>query len=70
MSELREKHWAVISERGAEASGLAYAEARELVQQLVAEGLHGLAIITASAANRVGRLRNADVGLQIGVGKK
>ncbi|MEA2203944.1 MAG: hypothetical protein QOE77_720 [Blastocatellia bacterium] len=70
MSELREKHWAVISERGAEASGLAYAEARELVQQLVAEGLHGLAIITASAANRVGRLRSADVGLQIGVGKK
>jgi hypothetical protein len=70
MSELREKHWAVISERGAEASGLTYTEARELVQQLIADGLHGLAIITANAANRVSRLRNADVGLQIGNEKK
>jgi len=84
MSELREKHWAVISERGAEASELTYGEARELVRQLVADGLHGLAIITATAANRVsqrktpnqalseppGRLRSADFGLQIGDEKK
>ena len=59
MSELREKHWAVISERGAEASGLTYREARELVRQLVAEGLHGLAIITATAANRVSQRKTA-----------
>ena len=57
MSELREKHWAVISERGAEASGLTYAEARELVRQLLAEGMHGLAIITATAANRISQTK-------------
>jgi hypothetical protein len=59
MGELREKHWAVVSERGAEASGLTYAEASELVRQLVAEGLHGLAIITATAANRVSKRKKA-----------
>lgn len=53
MSELAEKLWAVISERGSEASSLTYTEAHRLVQQLVAEGLHGLSIITDEAANRI-----------------
>lgn len=59
MSELAEKRWAVISERGAEESGLTYAEAHELVRRLVAEGLHGLSIITAEAAHRIARRKSA-----------
>ena len=58
MSELTEKRWAVISERGAEASSLTYAEARRLVRRLGDEGLHGLSIITAEAANRVRKVKS------------
>jgi hypothetical protein len=58
MSELNEKRWAVISERGAEASSLTYQEARRLVRQLVGEGLHGLSIITAEAANRIRKVKS------------
>ncbi|HEY3027579.1 MAG TPA: hypothetical protein VGJ55_15620 [Pyrinomonadaceae bacterium] len=53
MSELAEKRWAVISERGCEASSLTYAAAHGLVRRLVAEGLHGISIITDEAANRI-----------------
>ena len=59
MSELGEKCWAVISERGAEESGLTYAEAHQLVRRLVAEGLHGLSIITTEAAHRIARRKSA-----------
>ena len=55
MSELTEQRWAVVSERGAEASSLTYQEARRLVRQLADEGLHGLSIITAAAANRISK---------------
>jgi hypothetical protein len=53
MSDLSEKRWAVISERGCEASNLTYAAAHGLVRRLVAEGLHGISIITDEAANRI-----------------
>ena len=58
MSELSDKRWAVISERGAEASSLTYVEASRLVRKLVDEGFHGLAIITAEAANRISKKRS------------
>ena len=53
MSELAEKRWAVISERGCEASHLTYSQANGLVRRLVAEGLHGISIITDQAAKRI-----------------
>lgn len=50
MSELGERRWAVISERGCEASGLKYDEAVELVKRLAVERVHGLCIVTGEAA--------------------
>ena len=50
MSELREGRWAVMSARGREASGLAYAEAEGRVRELKTAGLSGLCIITDAAA--------------------
>ncbi|MEQ1354524.1 MAG: hypothetical protein ABLT11_10925 [Candidatus Acidiferrum sp.] len=58
MSELAEKRWAVISERGCEASNLTYAAAHDLVRRLVAEGLHGISVITAEAASRMAKKKN------------
>ena len=57
MSELGEKRWAVISERGPEESGLTYDQAHQLVRRLRAEGLHGLSIITDEAAHRIARTK-------------
>jgi hypothetical protein len=59
MSDLSEKRWAVISERGCEASKLTYAAAQGLVRRLVAEGLHGISIITNEAANRITKKKTA-----------
>ena len=53
MSELREDRWAVMSARGREASGLAYAKAAELVRELKGGGLSGLCIVTDAAAARL-----------------
>lgn len=53
MSELKEPRWAVISERGREARGLAYAEASALVQSLRGEKLSGLCIVTNAAAEHI-----------------
>ena len=53
MSELREGRWAVLSARGREASGLAYAKAAELVRELKGGGLTGLCIVTDAAAARL-----------------
>jgi hypothetical protein len=53
MSEMNERRWAVISERGREASGLEYAEAGELVQRLRGEKISGLCVITDAAAGRL-----------------
>jgi len=53
MSELREGRWAVMSARGREASGLAYAKAAALVRELKGGGLSGLCIVTDAAASRL-----------------
>lgn len=50
--ELSERRWAVLSERGCEASGLVYDEATQLVAHLTVEKVHGLCILTDEAARR------------------
>lgn len=52
MSELTEERWAVLSERGCEAMGLTYAQARELMRTLLHERVSGLSVITDAAARR------------------
>jgi hypothetical protein len=52
MSELTEQLWAVLSERGCEASSLTYAQALELMRSLLQEKVSGLSIITDAAARR------------------
>lgn len=53
MSELNEKLWAVISERGPEQTHLSYAEAVRLVSQLQAEKIRGLNVVSHDAAARL-----------------
>ena len=53
MSELNERRWAVLSERGREESGLGYAEAAALVARLRGERVSGLCVITDDAASRL-----------------
>jgi hypothetical protein len=53
VSELGQEKWTVISERGREASGLVYEDARRLVHRLTGEGRHGLCIVTDEAAGRM-----------------
>lgn len=53
MSALTENKWAVISERGCEATGLTHEDARRLVHRLAGEGRHGLCIVTDDAASRL-----------------
>jgi hypothetical protein len=53
MGELGEPRWAVISERGCEASSLNYDEARELLRRLVDEKVHGTCIVTSEAARNL-----------------
>jgi hypothetical protein len=57
MSELGKEIWAVISDRGCEATGLTHEDARRLVHRLTGEGRHGLCIISDEAANRLVRNR-------------
>jgi hypothetical protein len=57
MSELGKERWAVISDRGCEATGLTHEDARRLVHRLTGEGRHGLCIISDEAANRLARNR-------------
>ena len=52
MSELTEQRWAVLSERGCEATGLTYAQAAELMRALMRERVSGLSVITDAAASR------------------
>ena len=47
------ERWAVISDRGVEATGLTHEDARRLVHRLGGEGRHGLCIITDEAASRM-----------------
>jgi len=53
MGELNEGRWALMSERGCEALGLTYAQARELEQRLRAERVSGLCVITDAAGRRL-----------------
>lgn len=55
MSELNERRWAVLSERGCEDSGLSYGEAAAAVARLKAERLSGLCVTTDAAAAHVPR---------------
>lgn len=57
-SGLQEKNWAVLSERGCEATHLSHEEARRLVHKLASEGCHGLCIVTNEAADRAGNTAN------------
>ena len=52
-SELETKSWAVLSDRGCEATDLTHEEARRLVHKLASEGRHGLCIVSDDAASRV-----------------
>ncbi|HVF49091.1 MAG TPA: hypothetical protein VNA19_03325 [Pyrinomonadaceae bacterium] len=53
MSELRERHWAVISERGCEAVGLDYQQAARLMRKLKDERLGGLCVVSDTAARHL-----------------
>ena len=70
MSELRERLWAVLSERGREAAGLTYDEAAVLVRELRANGdgnggrVSGLCIVTARAGERVAPAKKSKVKRQ------
>ena len=53
MSELSERRWAVLSERGSEAAELTYEEAAALVGELRRRDVSGLCVITGEAARHV-----------------
>lgn len=53
ISDLQTESWAVISERGCEATYLTHEEARRLVHKLASEGHHGLCIVTNEAASAI-----------------
>jgi hypothetical protein len=53
MSELNERRWAVLSERGCEQTGLSYEEAAGLIARLRGERVHGLCVITDGAASHL-----------------
>ena len=57
MSELNERRWAVLSERGCEEAGLSYEEAAGLVARLKAERVSGLCVITDAAAAHLPRAK-------------
>jgi hypothetical protein len=62
MSELTEELWAVLSERGTEATALTYAQATEVMRSLLGEKVSGLSIITNDAARRATPDRNPQSG--------
>ena len=57
MSELKERRWAVLSERGREETGLSYEEAAGLVARLRAERLSGLCVVSDEAASRLPEMK-------------
>ena len=59
-SDLQNQNWAVLSNRGSEASELTHEEARRLVHRLEGEGRHGLCIVTSEAARHLGAARTPD----------
>lgn len=60
VGELNEGRWSVVSERGREAAGLAYADAAALVRRLLGEKIFGTCVVTDEAAARLGGARQAD----------
>ena len=54
VGELNEQRWSVISERGREAAGLAYADAAAHVRRLFGEKIYGTCVVTDEAAGRLG----------------
>src|SRR5207249_11238462 len=52
-SDLENEKWAVLSDRGCEATRLTHEEARRLVHKLASEGRHGLCVVTNNAARRM-----------------
>lgn len=60
MSELSERRWAVLSERGSEAAGLTYEEASALVGELRRRDVSGLCVITAEAASLLPSAKKGD----------
>jgi hypothetical protein len=52
-SELGMEKWAVVSDRGCEATSLTHEDARRLVHRLAGEGRHGLCIMSDDAASRM-----------------
>jgi len=52
-SELGKERWAVISDRGVEATSVTHEDARRLVHRLAGEGRHGLCIMTDEAVSRL-----------------
>jgi hypothetical protein len=52
-SDLEQKCWSVLSDRGCEAGSLTHEEARRLVHRLGGEGRHGLVIVSDQAAGRM-----------------
>ena len=59
MSELKERRWAVLSERGCEDAGLSYEEASGLVARLRGERVSGLCVVTGAAAAHLPRAKKA-----------
>ena len=53
-AELRESRWSVISFEKCETSGLTYAEAEQKLEELKAQKVSGLCIVTDEVAKRVG----------------
>ena len=60
MGELGEPRWAVISERGCEASGLRHEEAVELMQRLVSLKVHGTCVVTNEAARHLAPVKKVE----------
>jgi hypothetical protein len=70
MSELNERRWAVLSERGSEQAGLSYEEAAALIARLRGERISGLCVITDAAASRLPQPKQAAKSPAGGDGKK
>ena len=57
LSELDLSQWSVVSFDECEASGLTYAAAVKLLEELEASGVYGLCIVTAGVSSKVSKKR-------------
>ncbi len=60
MSELNERRWAVLSERGCEATGLTYMDAHQLMLRLAGEKISGLSVVTDDAVRRAAQAEKTE----------